>query len=50
MTVEEFWFEVEESIGKTKGKGSSEMGCSYFMSDMYKIFEEWESEDHEYKF
>ena len=47
MTAEDFFAEVEEALGKTKG--SDDMGCAYFISDMEKLFEEWESEDHEYK-
>lgn len=46
MNATEFFEAVEEAAKNTKS--SNPAGCDYFISDMEKLFEEWESEEHDY--
>ncbi len=43
MKVKEFFDAVRDALGQTES-GNDPIGCDYFISDMEKLFEEWEEE------
>lgn len=44
MTAQEFFEEVKDALGKTESTENT--GVDFFISDMEKLFAEWESEEH----
>jgi hypothetical protein len=48
MDSKEFWAAVDEIYNQFHG--SDNTGVGFFISDLEKILDEWDSTEHEYKF